>query len=132
MVDAEHGVRNRYDGQPVNRRSVKAFFFNDPATTEIYTLSLHDALPICSTPARCARRKGGGPEARVALQSGGGGPGDGPGLGIPGVRGPCGSSGRLRAGADGRGRGTAWARRPISFTGHAHGSETLFQHYFTN
>src|SRR6266511_5142435 len=22
------------------------FFFNDPATTEIYTLSLHDALPI--------------------------------------------------------------------------------------
>src|SRR2546429_2732501 len=27
------------------------FFFNDTATTEIYTLSLHDALPIC-TPAR--------------------------------------------------------------------------------
>src|SRR4030065_2988291 len=27
------------------------FFFNDTATTEIYTLSLHDALPIC----RCAR-----------------------------------------------------------------------------
>src|SRR5215217_9445747 len=34
------------------------FFFNDPATTEIYTLSLHDALPIslrvlstCSGPA---------------------------------------------------------------------------------
>ena len=23
------------------------FFFNDTATTEIYTLSLHDALPIC-------------------------------------------------------------------------------------
>src|SRR5262245_62407164 len=23
-------------------------FFNAPATTEIYTLSLHDALPICS------------------------------------------------------------------------------------
>src|SRR5687767_15357941 len=23
------------------------FFFNDPATTAIYTLSLHDALPIC-------------------------------------------------------------------------------------
>ena len=22
------------------------WFFNDPATTEIYTLSLHDALPI--------------------------------------------------------------------------------------
>src|SRR5580765_8959332 len=27
------------------------FFFNDTATTEIYTLSLHDALPICATPA---------------------------------------------------------------------------------
>src|SRR2546430_13667317 len=27
------------------------FFFNDTATTEIYTLSLHDALPICSAPA---------------------------------------------------------------------------------
>src|SRR5689334_24166352 len=26
------------------------FFFNDTATTEIYTLSLHDALPIYSTP----------------------------------------------------------------------------------
>src|SRR2546429_7399246 len=42
------------------------FFFNDTATTEIYTLSLHDALPICHdcdahdqagglpTPAPCA------------------------------------------------------------------------------
>src|SRR5258708_32405583 len=28
------------------------FFFNDTATTEIYTLSLHDALPI-SEPAHC-------------------------------------------------------------------------------
>src|SRR3712207_8823412 len=26
------------------------FFFNDAATTEIYTLSLHDALPICGGP----------------------------------------------------------------------------------
>src|SRR2546430_10650570 len=25
------------------------FFFNDPATTEIYPLSPHDALPICAT-----------------------------------------------------------------------------------
>ena len=25
------------------------FFFNDTATTEIYTLSLHDALPIYTT-----------------------------------------------------------------------------------
>src|SRR6266850_6375316 len=28
------------------------FFFNDTATTEIYTLSLHDALPISSRPRR--------------------------------------------------------------------------------
>ena len=27
--------------------TVDIFFFNDTATTEIYTLSLHDALPIC-------------------------------------------------------------------------------------
>src|SRR5439155_24254332 len=26
---------------------ISFFFFNDTATTEIYTLSLHDALPIC-------------------------------------------------------------------------------------
>ena len=25
------------------------FFFNDTATTDIYTLSLHDALPICQS-----------------------------------------------------------------------------------
>src|SRR5437773_10672358 len=30
------------------------FFFNAPATTEIYTLSLHDALPIWSPPVRVA------------------------------------------------------------------------------
>src|ERR1041384_8820957 len=37
------------------------FFFNDTATTEIYTLSLHDALPICA--AACRRRcpRPGGP-----------------------------------------------------------------------
>src|SRR5256885_7242672 len=40
------------------------FFFNDTATTEIYTLSLHDALPISSVPsqskmtARTERRRG--------------------------------------------------------------------------
>src|SRR5262249_58581577 len=28
--------------------SSSLFFLNDPSTTEIYTLSLHDALPICS------------------------------------------------------------------------------------
>src|SRR2546430_10238935 len=33
------------------------FFFNDTATTEIYTLSLHDALPILS-PATAMRPRG--------------------------------------------------------------------------
>src|SRR3712207_8271592 len=36
----------------------EACFFNDTATAEIYTLSLHDALPISSAraPFRCPRR----------------------------------------------------------------------------
>src|SRR3712207_8595533 len=44
------------------------FFFNDTATTEIYTLSLHDALPI-SGPARPGapgRRPGRNPGSRAA------------------------------------------------------------------
>src|SRR5438477_8372549 len=35
---------------------VSVFFFNDTATAEIYTLSLHDALPICSNRCRCRPR----------------------------------------------------------------------------
>src|SRR3712207_7820260 len=56
------------------------FFFNDTATTEIYTLSLHDALPIliggtsprpttpraCSWPGRPARRRTSRPAWRVS------------------------------------------------------------------
>src|SRR3712207_9495892 len=34
------------------------FFFNDTATTEIYTLSLHDALPISFQAAIAARNQG--------------------------------------------------------------------------
>src|SRR2546429_6720604 len=57
------------------------FFFNDTATTEIYTLSLHDALPICvcgtglgakSATGRNgsrARRQPGGPVCRAAIRS---------------------------------------------------------------
>src|SRR2546426_7133117 len=33
------------------------FFFNDTATTEIYTLSLHDALPIYHRARRGGRRR---------------------------------------------------------------------------
>src|SRR3712207_7935141 len=35
------------------------FFFNDTATTEIYTLSLHDALPIWHEPERTPRMTSG-------------------------------------------------------------------------
>src|SRR2546427_9446190 len=46
------------------------FFFNDTATTEIYTLSLHDALPIC----RAKRGRGAKPAraGRAAVADGGG------------------------------------------------------------
>src|SRR2546425_6279700 len=42
------------------------FFFNDTATTEIYTLSLHDALPISIRDWRCGSggRRVGGPASR--------------------------------------------------------------------
>src|SRR2546427_5146225 len=43
------------------------FFFNDTATTEIYTLSLHDALPICGeTPVVPQRLQG--REARMQAE----------------------------------------------------------------
>src|SRR2546422_3934417 len=44
-------VRGRY--------SIVFFFFNDTATTEIYTLSLHDALPIFRPRARIDRAQAG-------------------------------------------------------------------------
>src|SRR5439155_25691480 len=39
------------------------FFFNHPAPTDIYTLSLHDALPICLTPSAPTSRSKGVPLA---------------------------------------------------------------------
>src|SRR3712207_7387094 len=39
------------------------FFFNDTATTEIYTLSLHDALPIWTEPRRSTGTPRGMPRA---------------------------------------------------------------------
>src|SRR2546430_2916296 len=36
--------------------ATQLFFFNDTATTEIYTLSLHDALPISSPSPWAGRR----------------------------------------------------------------------------
>src|SRR2546422_8393293 len=40
------------------------FFFNDTATTEIYTLSLHDALPICHCHHRAERVEARADDAR--------------------------------------------------------------------
>src|SRR5688572_30940676 len=39
---------------------ISFFFFNDTATTEIYTLSLHDALPIWRRGGRKVRERRGG------------------------------------------------------------------------
>src|ERR1039457_2481043 len=42
-------TQDRFVQNPLSGRRqcvIHAFFFNDTATTEIYTLSLHDALPI--------------------------------------------------------------------------------------
>src|SRR5215203_5120314 len=47
-----------YNGDFITDRSLRNFFFfNDTATTEIYTLSLHDALPICDDVGLHARRR---------------------------------------------------------------------------
>src|SRR5450432_2570900 len=44
------------------------FFFNDTATTEIYTLSLHDALPISRTMA-ASKLMPGNPQARGVFEA---------------------------------------------------------------
>src|SRR5258708_3670837 len=40
----------KFDALPIFPCADSCFFFNDTATTEIYTLSLHDALPIWAGP----------------------------------------------------------------------------------
>src|SRR5215510_5783784 len=45
-VSSELTVYALYDRGHCDFRKCLFFFFNDTATTEIYTLSLHDALPI--------------------------------------------------------------------------------------
>ena len=42
----EKGRRKEEEKKRRKKRKKEIFFFNDTATTEIYTLSLHDALPI--------------------------------------------------------------------------------------
>src|SRR5687767_15777135 len=48
-VTVAYGRRRHCDGRRL------LFFFKDPATPEIYTLSLHDALPICEIEAACRK-----------------------------------------------------------------------------
>src|SRR6266576_5261265 len=43
------------------------FFFNDTATTEIYTLSLHDALPISTEPDDATLAKAPEAKGRIAI-----------------------------------------------------------------
>src|SRR5436309_12556404 len=51
------------------------YCFNDTATTEIYTLSLHDALPICRSDRGGARGQGSHQCAGAARERGHGGNG---------------------------------------------------------
>src|SRR6185312_17436987 len=44
------GHETAADNSEANNLHPHFFFFNDTATTEIYTLSLHDALPISTGP----------------------------------------------------------------------------------
>src|SRR5882724_4311865 len=67
MRDCSTGhTRHRRRGRPRQRMPAAAnpsfgFFFNDTATTEIYTLSLHDALPIQREYPRLLSAQHGGP-----------------------------------------------------------------------
>src|SRR5882724_2899519 len=45
---SSHTMKKASSGKKKFSCSRFFFFFNDTATTEIYTLSLHDALPICT------------------------------------------------------------------------------------
>src|SRR2546430_16877585 len=58
------------------------FFFNDTATTEIYTLSLHDALPIWRGDVRSARAERRG-EDDAAVDPGAGAGADGGNNALP-------------------------------------------------
>ena len=46
MTTVKNNARVEEGSKKRKRGAEDFFFFNDTATTEIYTLSLHDALPI--------------------------------------------------------------------------------------
>src|SRR5260370_41904910 len=66
--------------RPGERQAIAFFFFNDTATTEIYTLSLHDALPISP---HFRKKRAAGRSHPFAAASIGGGSGDAPTGGEP-------------------------------------------------
>src|SRR6266487_2477904 len=62
MQDCEkqrESLRFQSNPRPPGKRALYRvfFFFNDTATTEIYTLSLHDALPISVVAGGCERNR---------------------------------------------------------------------------
>src|SRR5258706_1868699 len=65
-------MRPSHSANLLRSASLFLFFFNDTATTEIYTLSLHDALPISHAARQPVRRHGRGVEwpARSCLGAG--------------------------------------------------------------
>src|SRR3712207_8381100 len=77
------------------------FFFNDTATTEIYTLSLHDALPICRPGSRQVARRARTTTAVAARRR---------------RRSPSRDSGCRRAPAAARRRAAPWTRRSEEHT----------------
>src|SRR5260370_35955392 len=92
------------------QQSPSIFFFNDTATTEIYTLSLHDALPICKSLTRRVKNErvasnheaSEEPTKLTKPQSGGCHPGDVRGSRTPPeARGASGHAGRGPPGAAG-------------------------------
>src|ERR1051325_6773671 len=67
VVDGDSGPRSEEHTSELQSPYVTAsagFFFNETAPTEIYTLSLHDALPICRRPEPAAAAVGGAARGR--------------------------------------------------------------------
>src|SRR2546427_7989712 len=60
---------------PPSQFPTTVFFFNDTATTEIYTLSLHDALPISAWPGSGRNEPARGRPTRPRRPRAGTGPG---------------------------------------------------------
>src|SRR3989441_8184894 len=84
------------------------FFFNDTATTEIYTLSLHDALPICRSRLRRALRRAAAQARHPEVRRG-------PALGEDPRRGV--RAGRRHRGRSGPGQGTPRVPRALRLEG---------------